>query len=101
MIIIPLETDFHRHDALIVVLGPDNLERMKQGDPAEVQLKQLRQAGKHLVDPALVLCYEVPSPELIQQGDLVAVIKHLQRSWQFRPEKGDHDRGPEPIKNLN
>lgn len=104
MMILPLETENHEHDALIIVLDPDNLERMKGGDPAEVKLKQLRQAGKNLVDPAIVLCYEKPSPKfnrLIQSGDTLAVIQYLQRGWQYRPEAGDHDRGPESIKDTN
>ena len=104
MFVLPIKTEGHKRDALIIVLGPENLERMKQGDPAELQLKQLRQAGKELVDPAILLCYEEPSPtlnRLIQGGDITAVIKYLQRGWKYRPDAGDHDRGPESIKDQN
>jgi hypothetical protein len=100
MLILPVQTPDHKDDALIVVLGPDNLERMKEGDPAEVQLSQIRGAGKDLVDPAILLCYEEPSPalnQLIQRGNLSAILKHLQRGWKFRPQAGDHDRGPERL----
>lgn len=104
MLILPIITQGHRRDALIVILGPDNLERMKGGDPAEVKLTDLRRVGKGLVDPAIMLCYEEPTAalnRLIQAGDLKALIKHLQRGWKFRPEAGDHDRGPQSVKDGN
>lgn len=104
MIILPLETEGHRHDVLIVILGPDNLARMKEGDPAELQLKQVLLSGIKLVDPTILLCYEEPSRQLnalLQSSDVKGLIEHLQRGWKFRPEQGDHDRGPEKIKDHN
>ncbi len=97
MLMIPMQTFDHKQDALIVVIGPDNLARMKNGDPAEAEL---RRSGKNLVNPTILLCYEEPSPELnrlVQAGDLKRLIKFLQRGWEFQPERGDHDRGPESI----
>jgi hypothetical protein len=63
-----------------------------------------RQSGRGLVDPVIVLCYEEPGPELerlIQAGNFKALIGYLQRGWEFRPDRGDHDRGPESLKGSN
>lgn len=100
MIILPIETADHEHDAIIVVLDPANIERMKMADPAEVVLQQI---GKQLVNPTIMICLERPSKEwtrILQSGDLKAIIKFLQRGWKFRPDKGDHDRGPERFADL-
>lgn len=100
MLILPIETEDHSHDALIIVLEKDNLDRMKQADPAEVDL---RKSGKTLVNPVVMVCYEEEQAKLtmVHQGNLEAIIKHLQRGWRFSPDKGDHDRGLESIKDQN
>lgn len=101
MIILPIESDDHEHDALIVILHDDSLERMTKADPAEIVL---RQTGKKLVNPTILICHEKDSPKLTQllnSGDLYAIVKHLQRGWKFQPERGDHDRGPESLKDQN
>ena len=100
VIAIPVESDGHTKDALIVVLGPDNLERMKKADPAEFALAT---SGYNLVNPIILLCYEEQTPELmtlLQSGDLEKIVKHLRRGFEFRPDKGDHDRGPEKMADL-
>jgi len=103
MIIVPIQSKDHRRDLLVVILGPDNLERMRRGDPAEVKLADIRKAGKELRDPAIEICYEEPdSPvfRLLQAGDLAGALQYLGRGWEFRPDRGDHDRGPESLKDL-
>jgi len=99
MLILPLETQDHKQDVVVVILEPANLARMREGDPAEVKLRQVREAGKHLVEPTILLCYEEDTAaltRLVQGGDLRAMLKYLHRGWKFRLEAGDHDRGPEP-----
>ncbi len=101
MILLPIETVDHKKDAIFVVLDNKNLDRMKVGDPAEVEL---RRAGKTLINPTIVICYEELTPKfnrLIQSGNLKAIIKYLKRGWKFMPEAGDHDRGPESIHENN
>jgi hypothetical protein len=101
MIILPIETEGHAHDTLVIVLDKGNVERMKLADPAEIPL---RQTGRRLVNPLVLVCYEDDTPEfvrLVQGGDVKAIIKHLQRGWKFQPERGDHDRGPESIGGHN
>ena len=93
MLMIPIQTPNHTEDMLIVVLDGGNLERMAHADPAEVQL---RTCGKTLVNPAILICHEEDSPELarlLQQRDIHAIVKFLQRGFEFRPDKGDHDNG--------
>lgn len=100
MIVIPVVTPHHDHDALIVVFFKENLERMKGGDPAELSLKQIADAGKNLVKPAIMICYEEDEKKFTQianRGNLKSLIEYLQRGWKFRPDQGDHDRGPERL----
>jgi hypothetical protein len=101
MILIPIATEGHRNDALIVIINKSNVERMKRADPAEIKLKELT---GNLVSPVIMIAYEDSSPQLaklIQSGDIKGIVKFLQRGWAFKPDKGDNDRGPESIKNLN
>jgi hypothetical protein len=101
MLLIPIETEGHTHDAVIVVLGGANVERMREADPVEIRL---RESGRNLVNPAILICYEDSSPELarlLAGRDVRAIIRHLQRGWKFRPQEGDHDRGPEPLAGSN
>lgn len=101
MIILPVETLNHVSDLLIIVLDDANLERMGHADPAEVLLKD---CGKTLVNPAVMIAHQNSNPEfarILNGGDLVAVVKYLQRGWAFRPDKGDHNNGPQPLADSN
>lgn len=106
MLVFPIATPNHQDDLLVVVLGSDNLERMQEGDPAEVKLKELA-SGKNrhlLLQPTVVLCYEKDMgkvTKLANAGDIQALLKYLNRGWKFRPERGDHDRGPERLSDTN
>lgn len=100
MIIIPIKTDDHKHDMLIVVLDKVNVERMKVADPAEIQLAQLKIP---LVLPTIMIAYEDSSPEfskVVQGGNVRKIIEFLQRGWKFKPES-DNDDGPQSIKEQN
>jgi hypothetical protein len=96
MLILPIETTDHKEDALVIVLGPDNIERMQEADPCEVF------GYPHtLVKPKVMVCFEKPSPEwntVLHSGNLQQILKYLTRGFKFRPELGDHDRGPESLK---
>lgn len=100
MLMLPIETPGHIADALVVILDDANIERMRAADPAEVPL---RKSGFNLVNPTVLVCHEKPTPELtrlLNSKDVSAIISYLQRGWKFRPEKGDHDRGPERFGSL-
>lgn len=97
MLIVPVESPDHTEDALLIVLDDANLARMAVADPAEVVL---RDSGRMLVNPTVLVCHQNSTPEfarLLQARNFGAIVKYLQRGWQFRPDKGDHDRGPESI----
>lgn len=101
MIVLPIETPNHADDVLIIVLGDDSLERMARADPAEVKCKEL---GRNLINPRVVICHEKDSPEfarLLQARNLSKICEFLSRGFAFRPDKGDHDRGPTPLNRLN
>ena len=97
MILIPVETVNHKHDSLIVILGPDDLDRMRQADPAEIKL---RETPATLVNPLIMICCEGDDPKLqklLEQKDLDAIVEHLQRGWKYRPDRGDNDAGAKPF----
>ena len=83
MLIIPIETPGHAADAAEVIL---------------------RQTGRTLINPTIIICHESPSPEfarLLQTKDLSKIVDYLRRGFEFRPDKGDHDRGPETLGSQN
>jgi hypothetical protein len=89
MLIFPIETTDHADDAVVVVLGSDNVERMAVGDPAEIDW---RASGFTLVNPRILLCYEKDQAALmrvIQTKDIRRILKYLSRGFKDRPEKGD------------
>lgn len=95
MLILPIETIGNTADMLIVILEPDNVERMAKADPAEIKLAE---TGKRLVNPKILICSETVTPELIKilkTKDVGLICEHLQRGLQFRPDLGDHDNGPQ------
>jgi len=61
-------------DQVIVILQPENLARMKQGDP--VTIEQLN----------LVLCYEDISTEQLVEKCKVNPMSYLCRGWQEHPD---------------
>lgn len=97
VLILPIETISHTSDVLIVVLEDDNLERMAKADPAEIKLTE---TGRTLVNPRILLCHEKVTPELIKilkTKDVRVICEYLQRGFEFRPDKGDHDDGPQKM----
>lgn len=98
MILIPIETEKHDADAAIIVVSEANLERMRAADPVELDLSK---CGHTLINPRIMICVERENDPrmaaLMNAGDLAGVIAYLTRGFKFRPEKGDHDRGPERL----
>ena len=102
MRVIPIQTPNHVRDILIVVLGKDSLARMEKGDPAEVKLAEVARSGKVLLQPIISLCYEDDAGmakvvRFMNEGNLRAALKYLGRGWEFRPDLGDSDYGPQSI----
>ena len=90
---------------LVLVLERENLERMRQGDPADIQLKTMMQPGmsprkfRHTEarDLDVVIAYEEDEAiitELMTMGGLPAVLAYLERGRQIKA--GDC----EPVRKL-
>lgn len=91
---------------LLVILEDENLERIKQHDNAEVNLQQLQMLnGIHLQKskPRFVwIAYANPAEvarlhELRSQGRIEEALKLLTGGFKFRPDLGDHDKGPQRL----
>lgn len=99
MLMMPISNPKGR-DAVVIVLDPSNIERLKKHDPVEI----LSFGGKVLHNPRIFICYEEDSPELnrlVQSGDHGKLLDFLGRGFEFHPELGDHDRGPESVHGQN
>ena len=102
MILIPIETKNHAEDMLLVILDKSNIERIQRADPAEIHIRDI--VGKTLVNPTVMICCEEPTPatmKIMNSGDIVGIIHHLSRGFEFRPDKGDNDDGPRRLFELN
>lgn len=100
MILIPIQSPDHKEDALVIILDATNIDRMNVADHAEILL---RECGRNLVNPAILLCYEEPTPKMmgfVNSRDVKGLIKYLRRGFEFCPEKGDHDNGPRKIGDM-
>lgn len=101
MLMLAFESPDHTNDSLVIIVDGDNIDRLQHFDPISVEL---RKAGKHLVNPTVHICFESDMRNLnkyIQINDMNGMLKYLGRGWQYRPDKGDHDRGPESIYTQN
>lgn len=99
MLLLPVKNPNGR-DWLIVVLGSTNVERMRRADPVQIE----NFGGTVLINPKVMICYEDSSPELnrlVQSGDVAKLVEHLTRGFEYRPDLGDHDNGPQSIKDSN
>lgn len=83
MISIPIEYKNHKHDALVIVLGRDDLLKMQDAIPVQISIKDMSaQTGKKVHQPTIVVCYEedhVPIMQFLQKGDIIGGLRYLQR----------------------
>lgn len=97
MLCIPITTPGNQNDIVIVILDDTSIERMAKADPAQVVT---RVGFKKLVNPSILICHEKATPELmrlVNAGDLPKLFEFLQRGFEFRPDQGDHDNGPQKL----
>ena len=96
MLVIPIELKDGGYD-LMIVLEADNLSRMRENDPAIVELdklvgpwqgRELREI--HIVAPTAEDL--VKAITMAKERKLIAALKFLERGWLFRPEQGDHNQ---------
>lgn len=62
----------------VLILQPENLARMEQGDPVTIP------------DLGIMICFESLSPDKLMQACAVNPRKYLTRGWQEHPD----DFGP-------
>lgn len=95
MMLVPFQTDPDAY-SVVVVLEPENIARMEENDPAQVNLWKLGEpwAPMKLRDIIIVK----PSPEdlakalkMFQGGDGRAGLQFLIRGFRHRHEWGDAD----------
>lgn len=85
---------------VIVVLGPDNIKRMDERDPVEVEWDRTPFGANRIrrimiasvTDAQMTQC-----EQLVRQGNVKAAIELISSGWKYRPEMGDHDLGPQRL----
>jgi hypothetical protein len=106
MITIPFQVSATEY-SVYIGLGDDNIERVRQYDPAEVVLSQLGEPFQRLKLKDIVVGYcseddfkkvqEIYHAEPTNAG-MKKALRYLTRGYKFRPEFGDHDGPPLSIK---
>lgn len=84
---------------VLVILGPDSVERILHQDPFELQVykfpwrNQIRTVQVTAVSEEELLEIE----RLCKDNNLKDAINVAVRGWQYRPDMGDHDEGFKPL----
>jgi len=83
----------------LVVIGPDNVERMQEKDPLEIELYRMP-----FSEPVSVVGMVIASDaelvqieQLLRQGKVDEAIERATSGWEYRPDLGDHDLGPQKM----
>jgi len=87
-----------RRDVLIV-LGPENIERIKEKDPFQLDCETDLpvQLGKFVLG-VIQISYATDAEmmqmaQLARQGKVDEAVKLATSGWKYRPQSGDHDLG--------
>lgn len=105
MIVIPFSIKQGMY-SLMFVLEQDSIDRIKEYDPAQINLQDLTEPFRSMKLDEIHITFGnkedmafVMSQEQGVEG-LKKVLQHLTRGWKFRPELGDNDSGPQmPVHN--
>ena len=98
MLMLPMQVG-ERVD-LLIVLEEDQLDRIKAHDNAEIQWKDIPYRGR----PGTIVIAYANAEEMVKihkwaaEDNLKEAVKLLTSGWKYRPELGDHDFGPTPLK---
>lgn len=93
---------------LLIIMTPGGLERMRQYDPCEIHIGEVvEQMGPEwqkltLNQISIGFLEEWEREEVIDRKksgeiDFKKIYDRVYRGFKFRPELGDHDKGPEHI----
>jgi hypothetical protein len=86
--------------ALLIILGDDNIERIKQQDPVELKLSEVYKSGVPTNDIGITYLNTEDIETLItlmKAGRVNDAFKFATRGWKFQPQRGDHDMGPTDV----
>ena len=90
---------------LFVILEDDNIERIKQHDPAEIVRRNLGPMSRFTIRNVVIayagkedLATVMP---MFENGNPNEAMRHLSRGFRFRPDSGDHDGKYESILKRN
>jgi hypothetical protein len=96
MIALPVQINENEMD-VYVILQPENLDRIKAYDPAEIVRSRLGEGWKDMAIRNVVLMFATAADiatiaPLFEAGNLLAALRYLARGWHYRPESGgDYD----------
>lgn len=95
MMTVPLQIDAVHFD-LFVILEDENIERIKNYDPAELVGKSLGSPWIYLRIRNVIILYATADEtrrlsECANKPATVDMLRHLSRGWEHRPDKGDSD----------
>src|SRR5678816_3209342 len=93
MFVIPFQLEAGR-DSLWIVLEDENLDRIKEYDPAEVLTSKMPKQWRSSPVNSIVIAYATPEDRdevfrLTREGDSATALRILSRGFRFRPETGD------------
>lgn len=100
MFVIPFQVNATEY-SIFVALQDDSLARMKEYDPAEVNLNKLGFEKLKLKDVIIGYATDADFQEcmkLANGGDVRILLRRLSRGFLFRPEAGDYDGPPLSLK---
>lgn len=95
MISIPMQVNDLLYD-LFVILEDENIERIKNYDPAEIVTQNMPKPWRSMSIRNVILM-RATSEEMIHItslhnfDDVKAAIKNLSRGWKYKPKSGDND----------
>jgi hypothetical protein len=88
---------------MLIVLDDESMARIKQHDPFEVQWILLPVAYSSHRPGTIGVVWASNQEQavittMLHQGRDREAMEYATRGFKYRPELGDHDRGPEKIK---
>lgn len=102
MILAPFQINDEEY-ILIVALQDENLDRIKQKDPAQLQIEKLPEPFAHLKLKEVQLTYmtekefKVAQSMIHNREDAMSFMKKLCSGWKYQPDLGDNDLPPTSI----
>lgn len=89
--------------SVFVILEAENLTRMKDNDPAQLNIWKLPEEYRRLTLRDVIIA--TPAPEdiaeavlLIRSGKPKEALEFLSRGFQFKPKEGDNDLPYQPAR---